>query len=147
MSGQGTGDWVVVKHKAEQSRQLRGSKDESIVFPSLQMETGQKADLNYHTLVGAPIRLETYHQDADITNKIGDSLHLAASDVSNSLMLKSATKPTQSNMAIDLSDTGEWPSMGIQGGVGPQLGLWTAIVKKPVVPVAPQVNHYLNVMI
>lgn len=138
------GDWVVVRNKAEQSRQLRGHTGVSVNFPPLQQDTGQRTDLN--TLVGAPIRIETYHQNADIANKIGDSLHLAVSDVSSS-DTKSPNKFSQvahPNAAIDLSDTGEWPSMGVQGGVAPQLGLWTAVVKKPVPPVAPQVFHHFR---
>lgn len=157
------GDWVVVRNKTEPSRRFRllqRPKDELNIEPPYELEDcpekvvdtdlhksiSNKDSDGYGYLVGAPIRIptreaHTAHTELEISDKIGGTVCFTTSDPSIPL-LSSATPPASN---LDISNPGEWPSMGVQGYVTPHLEAWSTVVKKPVLPSSVQRKDQVSI--
>ena len=145
-------EWVVVGtgNRTEPSRSLRvlqrrgGEEKESTDDePRIRLEPPEKVSRvkdcdDFRSLVGAPIRKPKRETNAElevVSSKVGDSFHLVTSSPSIPLPTESSPAATVAPASnFDLSDAGEWPSMGIQEGTVPQLGSWSTVVKKPALP-------------
>ena len=155
---EGETGWVVVRQreKAEPLRVLRRQKEPSTESPPVLRRTGpsthpqpqpqpqpqekcSKDSVGFHSLVGAPIvrsRGRVDRDEQEMNRKIGGHLHLADPDpVVPMLSVTSNSKLSgQLSSDLDLSDAGEWPSMGVEKDTVPALGSWSTVVKKPVPP-------------
>lgn len=130
------------KNSNELAKNPENDLDEKAGSKSLNQESNV-----HHSLVGAPIRAKAGCSDlprverggtavnnvtteSEMRDKIGGSFHLAQQEFSPSCLLES------SNTAdFNLSDFVEWPSMGLEGDMSPQLSAWSAVVKQPPPPV------------
>lgn len=131
MSATDSGTWFVVKGRSEPGERLtdwhqKAEHEESI------REFHPK--LSYHRLVGAPIKqLSDFptascnvSQDSEIKNKIGGGLYLA----SHGAPISSPATTTPCHLSeFNLADAEEWPCMGLEDVLVPQLGSWSTVVK------------------
>lgn len=145
-------EWVLVRGKSEPTKKFRvlqRGKNSNELAKNPENEKAGSKSLNqesnvYHSLVGAPIRakadlsrverggtaVNNVTTESEMRDKIGGSFHLAQQEFSPSCLLES------SNTAdFNLSDFVEWPSMGLEGDMSPQLSAWSAVVKQPPPPV------------
>lgn len=150
--------WIMVKSRGDESegrrlrvlRRHKGADEANVsdVVSSLQAEDTESADTvtgGYQSLVGAPIRMpqRELHSDFTISSKVGGSLRLDQCSLVTpcSAELTVISQPPPSVSHLDLSDTTQWPGMGRQEDVIPQLGSWSTVVKKPVLPKLQKKDH------
>ena len=127
------GTWFVVKGRSEPSENLTGWDQKTEHEESI----GEfQPKLSYHRLVGAPIKQLSgpkdstascnVSKDSEIRNKIGGGLYLAA----HGAPISSPAPKTPVHLSeLNLADAEEWPCMGVEDVLVPQLGSWSSVVK------------------